>query len=141
MKKLVALVITVVVFVTGSALNAFAQKPTIMDVPETSGNISIGKPAEADPASSLFTVNANSVRYHTYRMTAGENIRIDLEGDGDTDLDMYVYASNGNLICSREGASDIETAFITAYGSGTITIKVVNRGSVYNDYDLSVWTL
>jgi hypothetical protein len=72
-------------------------------------------------------------------MTDGENIRIELTGDGDTDLDMYVYASNGTLIDSRQGSSDIETSYITAYGSGTITIKVVNRGSVYNAYDLSIY--
>ena len=138
MKNLVALFLTVVVLVSGSALNAFAQKPTVAGA---AADISIGKPTEADSSSAYFTVSANAVRYHTYYMTAGERIRIDLAGDGDTDLDMYVYSSNGVLISSREGASDIETSYIDAYRSGTITIKVVNRGGVYNRYDLSVWTL
>jgi hypothetical protein len=141
MKNLFALILTVVVSVTGLGLNAFSQKPQGPNVAEAAGNVSVSMPAEAESGNAYFTVGAFSTRYHTYRMSAGESIRIDLVGDGSTDLDMYVYASNGSLICSRQGASDIETCYIDAYGSGTITIKVVNRGSVYNLYDVSVWTL
>ena len=138
MKNLIALILTAATLFTGSALNAAAQKPQGPNA-LAAGEIAIGKPAETDAGSSYFTVGANSVRYHTYRMAAGERIRIELTGDGSTDLDMHVYSSNGTLIDSRTGYSDIETSYITAYRSGTITIKVVNRGNVYNAYDLSVF--
>ena len=85
----------------------------------------------------MFTVSANTTRYHNYQLYAGECVRVVLNGDGDTDLDLYVYDSAGRLIESSTGYSDYETLDITAYADTTMTVKVVNRGSYINQYDLS----
>ena len=139
MKNFAALFLTVATLLVGTASNTWGQKPQILNAMEMNDSISIGKPTEERSGDVRFTVSAYEVRYHTYRMTAGERITIQLVGDGDTDLDMYVYSAEGILIDSRESFSDVETSYITAYRSGTITIKVVNRGGVYNNYDISVY--
>ena len=136
MKKMIAyLMLTISVF-TGSATFLTAQKPQIFSASSSSESMSDA----SEPAASVFEVGGGSVRYHTYRMFAGERVRIELSGDGDTDLDMYVYSSDGVLIDQLEGSSDFETSYIRANRSGTITVKVVNRGRVYNRYSLSVWS-
>jgi hypothetical protein len=60
-----------------------------------------------------------------------------ISGDGDTDLDLYVYDSNG-LIARADSYSDDEIADLIIYNGGYFTVKVVNRGRVYNDYELIV---
>lgn len=57
-------------------------------------------------------------------------------GDGDTDLDIYVYDENDNLIDSDEGPDDNCSCTFIPYKRGVFTIKIVNRGSVYNNYVL-----
>ncbi len=145
MKNLIAIVLVAAALISGTALSSFAQKPQGPNAAAGADNSPLlGKAAVAPAASTgttnfRFTVSANAVRYHTYRMAAGETVRIELSGDGDTDLDMYVYSSDGVLIDKRESFSDSEVSYITANRAGTITIKVVNRGGVYNEYDLSVF--
>ena len=135
MKNLIAYFLMVATLVTGSVTFASAQKP------QSNG---IGKAADAtteaaNSAPRYFTVSGSMTRYHTYRMNKGENARIVLDGDGDTDLDLYVYDGNGNLIDSATGYGDYEVSNTNWFVNTTITVKVVNRGSVYNTYDLSVW--
>src|SRR5687768_10444572 len=120
MKNLIALFLTAVTLLAGSATITSAQKP---QGPNAAGSdmSSIGKAADAPAAASTgsrFTVSANAVRYHTYRMAAGGTVRIELSGDGDTDLDMYVYSSEGVLIDKRESFSDSEVSYITANRAG-----------------------
>jgi hypothetical protein len=123
-------------FSTGAVTFATAQKPQYLspssetEAPASDAN---------EFSTNIFEVGAGSVRYHTYRMSAGERVRIELSGDGDTDLDMYVYSSDGVLIDKQEGSSDDEASLIRAYRPGTITVKIVNRGDVYNRYSLTVW--
>lgn len=57
-----------------------------------------------------------------------------VSGDGDTDLDLYIYDSNGNLIAAdTDYTDDCYVNWIPAW-TGRYTIRVVNRGRVYNDY-------
>lgn len=63
---------------------------------------------------------------------------IDLVGDGYTDLDVYVYNSNGLCIARHTDSSDrchIEFFTLT---DARYEIRVVNRGDVYNEYDLLI---
>ncbi|MDR3095147.1 MAG: hypothetical protein LBU62_10995 [Bacteroidales bacterium] len=57
-------------------------------------------------------------------------------GDGDTDLDLYVYDENDNLITRDEDYTD--DCYVRWYPkwTGVYTLKIVNRGKVYNDYEL-----
>jgi len=57
-----------------------------------------------------------------------------ISGDGDTDLDLYVYDENGNLVGSDDDyTDDCYVSFVPRW-TGTYKIKVVNRGSIYNQY-------
>src|SRR5262249_8133800 len=71
-----------------------------------------------------------------YKVTfkAGETAKVCIVGDGDTDLDLYVYDELGNLIASGTGPKDREVVEWTPRWPGEFTIKVVNRGTVRNDY-------
>lgn len=68
-----------------------------------------------------------------------ETTGITICGDGDTDLDLYVYDSCGRLIVSAESYSDLETVYVRAAYRDTLTIKVVNRGGVYNEFSIRAW--
>ena len=78
-------------------------------------------------------VEANSTDTFTITARAGENVRIAIAGDGDTDLDLYVYDSEG-LVVSDIGITDRAVVSFDVYRSGTFTVRVVNRGNVYNNY-------
>lgn len=74
----------------------------------------------------------------TFEVTfrGGEAGRVALRGDHDTDLDLYVYDEDGRLVDSDDDYSD--TCYATWYTPYTqvYTIRVVNRGSVYNEMNL-----
>lgn len=55
-------------------------------------------------------------------------------GDGDTDLDLYVYDEYGNLIAADTGYTDDCLVRFIPLTTGTFTIRVKNRGLVYNRY-------
>ncbi|MBL8888442.1 MAG: hypothetical protein JNL67_00585, partial [Planctomycetaceae bacterium] len=44
-----------------------------------------------------------------------------------------------NLISSGTGYSDCEEVQVIPFYRQTLTIKVVNRGNVYNAYTIRVW--
>jgi hypothetical protein len=93
------------------------------------------------PAGPCGTCNTHTVlpgdnNLHRVYLNRG-HAHIYLSGDGDTDLDLYVYDS-GSEIGRRVGRSDDEAMGINIYRSGWFTIKVVNLGSVYNNYRLWV---
>lgn len=73
-----------------------------------------------------------------YKITCrgGETTTIYVSGDGDTDLDLYVYDANGNLICKDDDGSDECLVRFVAYRTHTFTVRVRNRGRVYNCYTL-----
>ena len=80
------------------------------------------------------TAGARSTRDFDITLYGGERSVISLSGDGDTDLDLYVYDENGNLIASDTGYSDQASVWVRPNWTGHFTIRVVNRGSVYNDF-------
>lgn len=67
----------------------------------------------------------------------GENGRVVLQGDHDTDLDLYVFDELGRLVDVDDDHTD--TCIASWYASYTqqFTIRVVNRGGVYNEFDLA----
>ncbi|GMO11583.1 MAG: hypothetical protein Ta2D_13740 [Rickettsiales bacterium] len=57
-----------------------------------------------------------------------------VSGDGDTDLDLYIYDANGNLIEYDENYSDDCYVSWVPKWTGSYTIRIVNRGRVYNRF-------
>jgi len=88
--------------------------------------------------SNTFRVSGYKSRAHKFYFYAGEQVDIEVFGDGDTNLDLYIYDAYGNLCAKRTGSSDYESVDFDVYRSEYFTIKVVNRGDVYNDYELNV---
>jgi hypothetical protein len=79
-------------------------------------------------------VNARGTDSYRISFKAGELAMIIVSGDGDTDLDLYVYDANGNLIGSDEDYSDDCVVSWVPKWTGMYTIKIKNRGNVYNRY-------
>lgn len=61
-----------------------------------------------------------------------------LSGNGNSDLDLYIYDSNGNMICRSETYGDDEYCVWTPSWTGSFKIVVKNRGRVYNRYFLKL---
>ncbi len=79
-------------------------------------------------------MRAGSSDSFSITFVSGRLAEILVSGDGDTDLDLYVYDSNGNLIASdSDYTDDCYVSWIPAW-TGKYTVKVVNRGGVYNRY-------
>ncbi|MDP1561394.1 MAG: hypothetical protein Q8M16_08355 [Pirellulaceae bacterium] len=84
-------------------------------------------------------VCANSTDVFKVDCWGDEVTAVRIQGDGDTDLDLYVYDEAGNLISSSTSYSDCEEVQVLPYYRQTLTIKVVNRGNVYNAYSIRIW--
>ena len=80
--------------------------------------------------------NANSSVTYEVAFRGGEQARVTVDGDGDTDLDLYIYDENGNLITKDDDNTDYCICTWTPKWTGKFTIKIVNRGGVYNVYDI-----
>ena len=130
MKKLIANFFVVVTLLTGSALFASAN-------PSTNTAIDNGDVKTTFDAG-FFRAPSFSTRSHQIWLNGGTNAYVSLSGDGDTDLDLYVYDSAGRLVGSSTRNGDDEDLDMVIYRGGYFTIRVVNRGDVYNDYRLSV---
>ena len=91
-----------------------------------------------DVSSTLFRVDGNTTNLHRLYFHRGDTVDISLSGDGATDLDLYIYDEYGRLCGKSNDVFDDEDMSLDVYQSGYFTIKVVNRGWDYNDYDLSV---
>ena len=86
------------------------------------------------PSRHYDAVNANSTDTYQISFIANELAEILVSGDGDTDLDLYVYDSNGNLIAKDDDyTDDCYVRWVPAW-TGRFSVKIVNRGSVYNRY-------
>jgi len=81
-------------------------------------------------------VRAHGTDQYRIRFRGGEAAIVTAIGDGDTDLDLYVYDENGNLIDSDTDYTDNCVCTFTPRWTGYFTIRVVNRGGVYNRYVL-----
>lgn len=86
------------------------------------------------PSRDYAAVNGNSYMDYSASLIANELAEILVSGDGDTDLDLYVYDSNGNLIAKdNDYSDDCYVRWIPAW-TGRYTIRIVNRGPVYNRF-------
>lgn len=74
---------------------------------------------------------------YTAKFWANELAEVIVVGDGDTDLDLYVYDANGNLIASDSDYTDQCVCRWVPSWTGAFVIRIVNRGSVYNDYAIA----
>ena len=79
-------------------------------------------------------VYGRSYTYYDAKFWANEIAEVAVSGDGDTDLDLYVYDENGNLIASDTDYTDDCYVRFCPRWTGLFRIKIVNRGSVYNNY-------
>lgn len=84
------------------------------------------------------SVKANATDRYTIKFYGDEVAEIFVSGDGDTDLDLYVYDDNGNLIEKDDDYTDDCYCRWTPRWTGSFTVKIVNRGNVYNRY--TMWT-
>jgi len=82
------------------------------------------------------SVNANSADVFRVTFRGGELALVSISGDGDTDLDLYVYDENDRLIAKDDDSSDKCLVSWVPKWTGSFKIRVVNRGRVYNEYEL-----
>lgn len=86
------------------------------------------------PRRGYYAVSAGCYNDFDVSFVKGYLAEVLVSGDGDTDLDLYVYDSNGNLIAAdTDYTDDCYVNWIPAW-TGKFTIRVVNRGRVYNNY-------
>jgi hypothetical protein len=104
------------------------------------GILSMAAALYAEPVQgSIFHVDrvmARSTDSYNVVFRAGETARVQVIGDGDTALDLYVYDQNGNLVASDTDYTDDCIVSWTPRWTGVFYIRIVNRGSVYNQYTL-----
>lgn len=81
-------------------------------------------------------VRAHDFDVYQVRFRANELARVTVNGDGDTDLDLYIYDANMNLITKDIDYLDFCVCTWTPAWTGIFYIKIVNRGSVANQYVL-----
>ena len=89
-------------------------------------------------AGTIERVNAFQTDVWQARVSVGVPVTVTVDGDGDTDLDLYVYDSNGTLVAIDDDLTDFCIGAWTPRFSGVVTIRVVNRGGVYNRYVINV---
>lgn len=86
------------------------------------------------PSRDYAAANGNSYMDYTASFVANQLAEVLVSGDGDTDLDLYVYDSNGNPIASdTDYSDDCYVRWVPAW-TGRYTIRIVNRGPVYNRF-------
>jgi hypothetical protein len=94
-------------------------------------------------ASTVETVKAGETDSYQEWFVSGEQAGAIVSGDGDTDLDLYVYDEYGNLICKSETYGDDEvctwTPTFNSIGARQFKVKIMNRGSVYNNYTILLY--
>lgn len=86
------------------------------------------------PKRGAFTVYGGCYNDFNVSFVKGYLAEVLVSGDGDTDLDLYVYDSNGNLIVADTDYTDDCYVNWVPRWTGRYTIRVVNRGPVYNNY-------
>jgi len=97
-------------------------------------SVELSRGAAGGPKRAVNTLDAFSTDSYTVTFRGGEVARVAISGDGDTRLDLYIYDEFGNLIESRVGPGDDAMASWVPKWTGPFTIKVVNRGLLYNRY-------
>lgn len=92
--------------------------------------------AVGGPVEHYDRISGQSYDLYTIGFKAEELAEIAIIGDGDTDLDLYVYDENGNLVESDTSYSGNCYVSFSPRWTGNFSVKVINRGNIYNDYVL-----
>lgn len=124
MKKLVAKLFIALVVVSGVPGLGLA-------------NTNLETESATNTAGNVYRLPANSINTHRVWLNRG-HADVTIDGDGDTDLDLYILDGDGSVAIRREGTSDYESACLDVPRSGYYIVKIVNRGRVHNDYQLTV---
>lgn len=82
-------------------------------------------------------VKAYDMDVYSIEFYGAEAARIAVKGDGDTDLDLYVYDANGHLIASDDDYTDGCFVQFTPRWTGRFSVRVKNRGRLYNRYAIA----
>ncbi|MFT7543138.1 MAG: hypothetical protein ACI9K5_004122, partial [Gammaproteobacteria bacterium] len=82
-------------------------------------------------------VQAGDSDIWTLTLSAGSSDHIVVDGSVDTDLDIYLYDENGNLLDYDDDLTDYCIVDVTPRWTGKFTLKIVNRGNVWNRYVLT----
>lgn len=77
-----------------------------------------------------------TIHAYTMNFEGGRIARIALDGDNDTDLDCFLYDEYGNPIVKDDDYTDTCLLQWTPLRTGKFTLRVRNRGGVYNNYYL-----
>ena len=83
---------------------------------------------------SLEMVSGYSTDTYTIEFKENKRAIVQVKGVGLTDLDLYIYDKKGKLITSDTGDSDDCECVWTPKWTGEFTIRIKNRGSMYNLY-------
>lgn len=86
------------------------------------------------PRRGVYAVAGNCHNDFDVSFVQGYLAEVAVSGDGDTDLDLYIYDSNGHLIAQdQDYTDDCYVSWVPAW-TGRYTVRVVNRGPIYNRY-------
>ncbi len=96
--------------------------------------------AHAEVSNYTNSIVQNSSEVWTLNFNGREPVEMTVRGDGDTDLDVKVHDNNGFEIASATGSTDRETVRFTPARNGEFKVTVINLGTVYNAYRLTVRT-
>lgn len=107
----------------------------LADKVKTDGNCTRG--AVGGPKAGSSVVYGGCTDIYTIYFKSGIPAEVGVSGNGATDLDLYVYDENGNLIASDADYSDDCYVCWTPRWTGNFIIKVVNRGSYNNYYNIA----
>src|SRR5437016_4527949 len=90
------------------------------------------------PGSASHPDRVQALTSDVYHMTfrGNEVARILVDGDHTTDLDLIVCDELGNVVASDMDLTDTCLVEWTPRWTGSFTVKVINRGGIYNDYVL-----
>lgn len=97
-----------------------------------SGSATLG--AVGGPKINSDRVLGRSVDSYFVSFRGGEVARIAVIGDGDTDLDLFVYDENGEEIVKDIDLTDRCLVQWTPKWTGKYRVRILNNGSVYNNY-------
>ena len=120
-------------------INALAFTAQANTISETRGVENSASAGYKLVAHGDYRIGAEETRNFTVRFYAGEKAYVGLEGDGDTDLDVYIYDPYGRLVTQNENNTDVASVNWSAAYTVTYTIKIINRGNIYNDFYVAAY--
>ena len=94
--------------------------------------------ANVGSTSTVESVKAYDIDQYQQRFIGNYDAGVWISGDGSTDLDLYIYDGNGNLVCRSEASGDDEYCVWKPIWTGSFTIRIKNRGSVWNQYTIII---